>query len=374
MIDRAASRLRALLAGRRRFASAAAAQEAVLRGAAAKPSSRAAGISSRATTTSSTWEYYPTISRGRFELRPRSISIRFATLAHRGARDLRLRHADEHRGRLYEDNYISRGRGHRAILPALEPRQLSRSRAGAFGMPLVASRCSGTATSRRPGAAAAWESWDGAWSCCRRRGFYGPQHYHDDSHPRRRSGRLESRRAGPVPIEAAAAYWSFDMRNLEPRLLSARTPPRSSDGEPATVQVPASLDLLVRLRFPARSGAVTRVSSTASATSRRRTESAQAFEGALVAGQVGTPGSWRASYAYSTSSGTPWWAPTTATTGGGTRGSRAPDHAGLHDPAAGLRPGLRQLQPPARPDYWLNRYTGRSGQDVLRASPRDHPL
>ena len=97
-------------------------------------------------------------------------------------------------------------------------------RAGAFGMPLVASEMIWDRDIQTPGVAAAWEipAGGGSTFTLAAAGFYGPQRDGDHTQHRRRAGRLPDADGTPaegLALEAAASYWHFDLDDLKPGYL-----------------------------------------------------------------------------------------------------------------------------------------------------------
>jgi len=235
---------------------------------------------------------YDVISRGRFELRP---EIDFEPWSNfligvRGIFD----YGTEPEAYPYQDNYISRWASADRWFVQWTPGSFT-VRAGRFGMPLAASELLWDRDIQTPGIAASWTSADGAWTLSGA-GFYGPQHYSDQT--RIAAGQVQWRTGDPsrISLEASFAYWSFQPHELFPDYIRENTF-RIDGGEP----VPASefhvADLLLRLRFPVGSVPVLisldGFDNFAAHDGRRL-----AWEGSVVAGQVGTPGQWRGFYAY----------------------------------------------------------------------------
>ncbi len=237
-------------------------------------------------------EYLPTLERGRFQLRPEvgfepTSNLRIAVRAI-------FDYSTQKYSDPFVDNYIAREAAIERYYVLWRPGQFS-LRGGAFGMPLFATQMLWDRDIQTPGVAGAWESRDGAWTLAAA-WFYGPQHDHDHSQIFAGQAVWRSGELGPFRLEAGAAYWSFDLRNLRTLYIRENTP-EIVDGSPGYLYGYHVADLLVRMRF--RLGTVPFLVSldgirNFSAPNGKRL----AFEGALVAGQVGTPWSWQASYAY----------------------------------------------------------------------------
>jgi hypothetical protein len=237
-------------------------------------------------------EYFPPLERGRFQLRPEggfepTSNLRIAVRAI-------FDYSTQKDSDPFVDNYIAREAAIERYYVLWRPGQFA-LRGGAFGMPLFATQMLWDKDIQTPGAAAAWESRDGAWTLAGA-WFYGPQHDHDHSQIFAGQAVWRSGELGPFRLEAGAAYWSFDLRNLRTLYIRENTP-EIVNGTTGYLYGYHVADLLVRARF--RLGSVPFLVSldgirNFSAPDGKRL----AFEGALVAGQLGTPWAWQASYAY----------------------------------------------------------------------------
>lgn len=235
---------------------------------------------------------YESLQRGRFQLRPEvgfepTSNLRIAVRAI-------FDYSTEKDSDPFVDNYIAREAAIERYYVLWKPGQFA-LRGGAFGMPLFATQMLWDRDIQTPGVAGAWESSDGAWTLAAA-WFYGPQHDHDHSQIFAGQAVWRSGELGPFRLEAGAAYWSFDLRNLRTLYIRENTP-EIVDGTADYLYGYHVADLLVRMRF--RLGTVPFLVSldgirNFSAPDGKRL----AFEGALVAGQLGTPWSWQASYAY----------------------------------------------------------------------------
>ena len=237
-------------------------------------------------------EYFERLERGRFQLRP---EVGFEPISNlRIAVRAIFNYSTQEHSDPFVDNYIARQAAIERYYVLWKPGQFS-LRGGAFGMPLFATQMLWDRDIQTPGAAGAWESRDGAWTLAAA-WFYGPQHDHDHSQIFAGQAVWRSGDLGPFRLEAGAAYWSFDLRNLRTLYIRENTP-SIVDGTTGYLYGYHVADLLVRTRF--RLGNVPFLDSldgirNFSAPNGKRL----AFEGAVVAGQLVTPWRWQASYAY----------------------------------------------------------------------------
>lgn len=235
---------------------------------------------------------YESLQRGRFQLRPEvgfepTSNLRIAVRAI-------FDYSTEKDSDPFVDNYIAREAAIERYYVLWKPGQFA-LRGGAFGMPLFATQMLWDRDIQTPGVAGAWESSDGAWTLAAA-WFYGPQHDHDHSQIFAGQAVWRSGELGPFRLEAGAAYWSFDLRNLRTLYIRENTP-EIVDGTADYLYGYHVADLLVRMRF--RLGTVPFLVSLDSIRNFSAPDGKRlAFEGALVAGQLGTPWSWQASYAY----------------------------------------------------------------------------
>ena len=192
------------------------------------------------------------------------------------------------------DNYRARGASLERYYVLWTPGRFA-VRGGRFGMPLSASEMLWDKDIQTPGVAAAWASADGAWTVAGA-GFYAPQRYGDRS--RIGVGQVVWRTGdeGRVQLEAAASYWSFDLRDLIPQFVRENTP-RLTDGQVGFASDFQLADLLVRLRFPVAELPVL-LSLDGIHNFRAASKRQSAFEATIAVGRVGTPGLWRTFYTY----------------------------------------------------------------------------
>jgi hypothetical protein len=238
----------------------------------------------------------PDIKRGRFEVRPElaftpsdryKLAVRAVGNLGTDDNDQNARNFDDYRsdGAMLDRLYLEAWQGGWTFL------------AGKFGMPIVASemlwdrdiQTPGVAVSHQIGFGRSTLTFAGA-------GFYGPQREGDDS--RIFAGQIVWR-GGDVDrlaVEAAAAYWGFDLRNLKSHFV------RQNSSEPygGGIRPESGFhlgDLLVRIRLPALALPVT-VSVDGIRNFGADGNQRDAFEGALAVGSVGTPSTWRAFYQF----------------------------------------------------------------------------
>jgi hypothetical protein len=234
------------------------------------------------------------VERGRFELRPEvdfDPSDRFRIGA-RGVFDYGTE--EDYENYINFDNYRSRGSMLERYYILARPGTFA-IRAGAFGMPLAASEMLWDRDIQTLGAAVAWERLGGALTLAAA-GFYGPQRNHDHSRIGVGQAIWRTGDENRLQLEAAASYWGFDMRNLDPGFIRQNTL-RMVDGEAELASKFHVGDLLLRLRF-----SVGTLPALVSLDGIRNFEGASgkksAFEGVLAVGRLGTPGHWRVFYAY----------------------------------------------------------------------------
>lgn len=238
------------------------------------------------------WRGYDNLERGRFELRP---EIDFDPWSdwRLGVRAI-FDYGTEAEAYPLQDNYISRDAALDRWYVLWTPGNFA-VRAGRFGMPLAASEMLWDRDIQTPGIAASWTSPDGAWTFAGA-GFYGPQHYGDES--RIAAGQAQWRMGDPTEfsLEASFAYWSFEPRDLIVQYIRENTLTVENGAFTFASEFHVA-DLLVRLRFPL-AGIPMAVSLDGFENFAARDGRRLAFEASVVAGQVGTPGDWRGFYVY----------------------------------------------------------------------------
>lgn len=169
--------------------------------------------------------------------------------------------------------------------------------AGAFGMPLVSTEMLWDRDVQTPGGAVSRQIATGASTLTlTAAGFFSPQREGDRS--RILAGQTVWRGGDPdrFAVEAAGAYWDFDLDDLKPHYTRQNSPDPYGEGGRFESAF-RLLDVLVRVRFPA-----LRVPVTVSVDAIHNLEGEEgnrgAFEGAVAVGSVGTPRTWRAFYMY----------------------------------------------------------------------------
>jgi hypothetical protein len=244
--------------------------------------------------------FRPDIIRGRFEARP-EVDLVFSDRLRVGARAVGDLGTDSNANNDRNfDNYRSTGATVERYFVEAKPGPVV-FKAGSFGMPLVATEMLWDHDIQTLGAAAAWEIPAGSSTVTvAAGGFRGPQREGDRT--RVAAGQVVWRigDSSRFAVEAAGSYWDFDPRNLNPLFVRQNYFEPDAAGLPHYVSRFHILDGLVRFRFP-----VFAVPIAVSADFIRnvgvRAEASHegsAFEGSIVAGNVGTPGTVRAFYTF----------------------------------------------------------------------------
>ncbi len=245
------------------------------------------------------------IGRGRFEVRP-EVGFQFSERFRIGVRGIGSLGTDQNSDNsLNFDNYRSRGAWIERYYLEARPGNFVLD-AGAFGMPLLATEMLWDHDIQTPGAAVSYELKTGGASTLllSAAGFYGPQSQGD--HTRIGAGQAVWRTGDRdrLELQVAASYWQFEPDDL--KLFFA-------DGRPNLIrQNYASgrdllsdyriADVIVRLRFAL--GTVPVLVSLDGLKNfgvrgaAKEDGEAEAFEGSLTLGRVGTPGDWRFFYTF----------------------------------------------------------------------------
>jgi putative porin len=242
----------------------------------------------------------PDIERGRFEVRPELdfvVSDRFKIGA-RAVGELGTDH-NENNGPNF-DNYRSRGATLERYFVEGRPGQFV-LRAGAFGMPILASEMLWDHDIQTPGAAAAWEIPAGESTVTiAGAGFYGPQREGDQT--RIGVGQVIWRWGDPTRFqsEIAGSYWHFEPDDLKNSYFRQNYFTIDGQGQRHYVSQFHVADLLLRLRFP-----IGRVPMMVSLDTVKNygtrgiaTDDGNAYEASVTAGRVGNPWDWRVFYTY----------------------------------------------------------------------------
>ena len=241
----------------------------------------------------------PDIERGRFEVRPEldfEISDRLK-LGVRAVGDLGT-DRNEQNARNF-DNYRSRGATVERYFVEAKPGPFV-LRAGAFGMPLVATEMLWDRDIQTPGVAAAWEIPAGISTITLAAGgFYGPQREGD--HTRIGAGQAVWRVGDPdrFQAEVAGSYWHFEPKDLKPSYLRQNYF-EVIDGRREYVSRYRVADLIIRFRFPI-AGLPVAVSLDGLKNYGVREEAtgdSDAFEGSISVGRLGNRWDWRVFYTY----------------------------------------------------------------------------
>ena len=235
---------------------------------------------------------YEKISRGRFELRP-EIDFDPWSDFRIGVRGIFDYGTDKY-AYPEQDNYISRWASADRWYVLWTPRTFT-LRAGRFGMPLAASELFWDRDIQTPGIAASYTTPDGAWTVWGA-GFYGPQHYSDQT--RIAAGQLQWQNGDPTrfQIQASFAFWWFQPRELFEAYFRENTTSVANGRLQFTSKFNVG-DLFLRLRFPIGTVPIL-VSLDGFMNFSANNNQKLAYEAAVVAGQVGSPGWFRAFYAY----------------------------------------------------------------------------
>src|SRR5262249_34502991 len=198
------------------------------------------------------------------------------------------------------DNYHSRGASIERYYVEAKPGPVA-VRAGAFGMPLVASEMLWDRDIQTPGVAAAWEIPTGAGTTftIAGAGFYGPQRNGD--HTKIGVGQLvyRSGSAESLAVEAAASYWHFDVDDLKPGYFRQNYT-TSSGGSLELLSRFHVVDGFLRLRFPVGRVPIT-VGGDGVVNLGVRGEAGHeksGIEATASVGRLGNPGDWRVFYIY----------------------------------------------------------------------------
>jgi putative porin len=241
-----------------------------------------------------------TIERLRLEARP-ELDLEFSDRLRIGVRavgDLGTDHNEDNARNF--DNYRSRGAAIERYYVEAKPGQFA-LRAGAFGMPLVASEMIWDRDIQTPGMAAAWEIpvRPGSTLTVAGAGFYGPQREGDQT--RIGVGQLVFRTGDPerIALEAAGSYWHFRPDDLKPSYFRQNYT-TVIGGARELLSRFRIVDAIVRLRFPVGKlpvslgfdGAVNL------GVAEEAKHEKSAFEAVASVGRLGNPGDWRVFYIY----------------------------------------------------------------------------
>jgi hypothetical protein len=241
----------------------------------------------------------PDIERGRFEVRPEldwEASDRFK-VGVRAVGDLGTDSNEENAKNF--DNYRSRGATVERYFVEAKPGPVV-LRAGAFGMPLVASEMLWDRDIQTPGASAAWEIPAGTSTLTiSGAGFSGPQREGDRT--RIAAGQVVWRTGDPDRFEAqvAGSYWHFQPDELKAPYIRQNYFV-VENGLRRYVSRFRVADLLIRVRFPIAGLPVTLSLDGLKNYGVRDVAfgDGDAFEGSISVGRVGKPWDWRVFYTY----------------------------------------------------------------------------
>jgi len=238
--------------------------------------------------------FRPDIERGRFEFRPEldfQTSDRFLI----GVRAIGDLGTDDNANNLrFFDNYHSRGATIERYYIEAKPGPLT-IRAGAFGMPLVASEMLWDRDIQTPGLSLAWQiPAGGSTVTLAGAGFYGPQRNHDETRIWVAQSVWRTGDPDRFSLEAAFSYWHFEPENLDPAYVRQNYF-ELVNGQAEYVSNFHLGDVIFRLRFPVGPVPIT-LSLDGVHNFGTRAEAvgdADAFEASLSAGRLGNPGDWR---------------------------------------------------------------------------------
>jgi len=241
---------------------------------------------------------YPTISRGRFELRPEvdfivSPTVRFGV---RAVFDYGTE--PNYDNALYGDNYVSRGAVVNEYYFQWTPGPWT-FQAGAFEIPVAASEMLWDHRDvTTPGASLSWVHSFAANSTLTltAAGIYSAQRYRDQSLLGVGQARWNWGDESRFAIQASSAFWNMDMDDVDPQYYRQNRV-TIVDGKLAYVSKFQLLDNLVQLRFLI-AGLPAMVSLDYIHNFGTVGTGSNAYEASATVGDVGTKGHWRAFFTY----------------------------------------------------------------------------
>jgi hypothetical protein len=242
--------------------------------------------------------YYPAISRGRFEVRPEVGFLTSSTfrIGVRGSFNYGTEPNEDNA--LYGDNYVSRGAYVDRYFLLWTPGAWT-VQAGAFALPVAAGEMLWDKHDiQTPGAAVSYADQLGAATSLTftAGGFYSPQHYQDESILGVGQVLWKSGEESRFAIQASAAFWNMDMRNMDPRYFRENRVV-FVNGKVEYKSKFQLLDTLVKLQFPVAGLPVT-VSLDFVHNFGIVGSGPNAYEAGVIVGTVGTPRTWRAFFVY----------------------------------------------------------------------------
>ncbi len=242
--------------------------------------------------------YHPSITRGRFEVRPQ-VDFLASSNFQLGLR-VSLNYGTEPNvdNALYEDNWISRAAYLDRYFLKWAPGAWT-FQAGAFALPVVASPMLWDRYNiQTPGAVLSYVDRLGLASTLTfsAAGFYSPQHYRDESIIGVGQIVWDCGEPSRLAVQAAASFWNYDMRDVDPQYFRQNRV-RLVDGRLDYASKFELADLLVRFEFPvARLPVAVNLDFIHNFGIVGR--GPNAYEAGLTVGTVGTPGTARAFFAY----------------------------------------------------------------------------
>jgi len=244
-------------------------------------------------------QYYPDISRGRFEVRPQVDFVVSPTFRIGVRGSFNYGTDDNYDNALYQDNYVSRAAYVDRYFLLWTPGAWT-VQAGAFALPVAASEMLWDKYDiQTPGAAVSYVDQLGPATSLTFTGggFYSPQHYQDESILGVGQVLWKHGEESRFAVQASAAFWNMDMRNVAAQYYRENRVVFTPDGKLAYQSKFELLDTLVKLQFPVVGLPVT-VSLDVIHNFGIVGTGPNAYEAGLTVGTVGTPRTWRAFFTY----------------------------------------------------------------------------
>jgi hypothetical protein len=242
--------------------------------------------------------YEPTVSRGRFEVRPEVDFVTSSTFRIGVRGSFNYGTDSNYDNAIYEDNYVSRGayvdRYYLMWTPGAWTVQ-----AGAFALPVAASEMLWDSYNiQTPGGAVSYVDELGPTTSLTFTGggFYSPQHYQDESILGVGQILWKHGEESRFAVQASASFWDMDMRNVAPQYFRENRV-ALVDGKLAYQSKFQLFDALVKLQFPVAGLPVT-VNVDFVHNFGIVGTGPNAYEAGVTVGTVGTPRTWRAFFVY----------------------------------------------------------------------------
>jgi hypothetical protein len=243
-------------------------------------------------------EFYPPISRGRFEVRPQVDFVASSTFRIGVRGSFNYGTLPNEYNAFYEDNWVSRGAYVDRYFLLWTPGAWT-VQAGAFALPVAASEMLWDKYDiQTPGAAVSYVHQLGTTSSLTftGAGIYSAQHYPDESILGVGQVLWKSGEESRFAIQASTAFWNMDMRNVAPQYFRQNRVVLVG-GKLEYQSKFQLLDTLVKLQFPVAGLPVT-VSLDFIHNFGTVGRIANAYETGLSVGTVGTPKTWRGFFVY----------------------------------------------------------------------------